>query len=334
MNWKNNKVLITGGASFIGSHLTEQLVELGANVRIADNFSSGEKSYVKSLDCEILEGDLLNPGFCNQVTDGIETVFHLAADHGGRGYIDAHQVECSTNMILDGQVFRHAHQNGVEKIIFASSGCVYPTSAQMDVSKEVFLYEDMVTPPYEADDLYGWAKLMAELTLKAYHQQLGISTASCRYFTVYGPRCTENHAVMAMIARGYLKLDPFEVWGNGEQIRNWTYVDDIVSGTIATAEKIHDGTSINLGTMERIKVKDCADQVIDTLNPGATIKLLTDKPTGPLNRVASNALAKELLGWEPKTSFQAGLHKTIKWYIESKTTEQASADLTRKLVGR
>ena len=82
-----------------------------------------------------------------------------------------------------------------------------------------------------------------------------------------------------MIARGYLKLDPFEVWGDGEQIRNWTYVDDIVSGTIAAAEKIHDGTSINLGTMERIKVKDCARQVIDTLNPGATIKLLTDKPT-------------------------------------------------------
>lgn len=92
--------------------------------------------------------------------------------------------------------------------------------------------------------------------------------------------------------------------------------------------------SINLGTIEHIKVKDCADQVIDTLNPGATIKLLTEKPTGPLNRVASNELAQELLGWEPKTSFKAGLQKTIKWYIESKTTEQARADLTRKLIGR
>ena len=103
---------------------------------------------------------------------------------------------------------------------------------------------------------------------------------------------------------GYLKLDPFEVWGDGEQIRNWTYVEDIVSGTIAAAENIHDGTSINLGTMERIKVKDCAQQVIDTLNPGATIKLLTDKPTGPLNRVASNSLAQELLDWSPQTNFQ------------------------------
>ena len=334
MNWNNKKVLVTGGASFIGSHLTEQLVQLGAKVRVAENFSSGERKHLELIDSEILEGDLLNPEFCNQATQGMEIVFHLAADHGGRGYIDAHQVECSTNMILDGQVFRSAHQSGVEKIIFASSGCVYPTSAQMDVHKEVFLYENMVKPPYEADDLYGWAKLMAELTLKAYYQQHGLKTASCRYFTVYGPRCTENHAVMAMIARGYLKLDPFEVWGDGEQIRNWTYVDDIVSGTIAAAEKIHDGTSINLGTEERIKVKECAQQVIDTLNSGVAIKLLKDKPTGPLNRVASNALAKELIGWTPQTNFADGLQKTIDWYVSSKTTEQANSDLTRKLVGR
>ena len=223
---------------------------------MAENFSSGERKHLENIDCELIEGNLLDSEFCNKSTKDIEVIFHLAADHGGRGYIDSHPVECSTNLILDGQVFRHGHKNDAEKIIFASSGCVYPTSAQMDVTKEVFLYEDLVKPPYEADDLYGWAKLMAELTLKAYHQQHGLQTASCRYFTVYGPRCTENHAVMAMIARGYLKLDPFEVWGDGEQIRNWTYVDDIVSGTISAAEKIHDGTSINLGTTERIKVKD------------------------------------------------------------------------------
>lgn len=334
MKLYNKKVLVTGGASFIGSHLTEQLLALNAEVRVADNFSSGEHKYLESLDCEVLEGDLLDQAFCNLSTKGIDVVFHLAADHGGRGYIDSHQVECSTNMILDGQVFRYAHQNGVEKIIFASSGCVYPTSAQMDVTKEVFLYEDMVKPPYEADDLYGWAKLMAELTLKSYHQQLGLQTASCRYFTVYGPRCTENHAVMAMIARGYLKLDPFEVWGDGQQIRNWTYVDDIVSGTIAAAENINDGTSVNLGTMERISVLDCANQVINTLNPGAQVKLLTEKPTGPLNRVASNALAKQLLDWEPKTSFSDGLQKTIDWYVRSKSMEQANSDLKRKLIGR
>ena len=147
------------------------------------------------------------------------------------------------------------------------------------------------------------------------------------------PGALKNHAVMAMIARGYLKLDPFEVWGDGEQIRNWTYVDDIVSGTIAAAEHINDGTSINLGTMERIKVKDCAQQVIETLNPGASIKLLTDKPTGPLIGLQATPSPSNFR-MVSQTKFADGLQKTIDWYVSSKTTEQASVDLTRKLVGR
>ena len=92
MNWKNKKVLVTGGASFIGSHLTEQLVILGAKVRVAENFSSGEKAHLQNIECELLEGDLLDQNFCQQATKGVEVLFHLAADHGGRGYIDSHQV--------------------------------------------------------------------------------------------------------------------------------------------------------------------------------------------------------------------------------------------------
>ena len=118
MNWNNKKVLVTGGASFIGSHLCEQIVQKGAKVRVAENFSSGARDHLAHIECETLEGDLLDPSFCDQATKGMEVVFHLAADHGGRGYIDSHPVECSTNMILDGQVFRHAHRNEAEKIIF------------------------------------------------------------------------------------------------------------------------------------------------------------------------------------------------------------------------
>ena len=334
MDWKNTKVLVTGGASFIGSHLVESLLEKGAIVRVVDNFSSGEREYVDGTKVELIEGDLLDPQICDNSVDGMQHVFHLAADHGGRGYIDTHQVECSTNMILDGMVFKAAEKAGVEKVTFASSGCVYPTSSQMDTTKEVFLYEDMVTPPYEADDLYGWAKLMAECTLRAYCKQTEMKAAVCRYFTVYGPRCTENHAVMAMIARGYLKKNPYEVWGDGTQIRNWTYVDDIVSGTILAAEKIDDGTPINLGTMERISVLDCANAVIGKFDYETEIKLLTDKPTGPLNRVASNARAKELTGWEPEMSFKEGLLKTVEWYKNTKSIGQSEADLSKKLMGR
>jgi len=180
-------------------------------------------------------------------------VFHLAADHGGHSYIDTYPAECSTNMILDGLVFRSCHQAGGEKIAFSSSGCLYPTSRQMNPEEEVYLTEDMIKPPYEADDLYGWVKLMAELTLKAYYEQYGVKSASCRYFTVYGPRGGENHAVIAMIARAFIRESPFESWGTGEQIRNWTYIDDIIEGTILAVDKIDDATAVNLGTTEGIR---------------------------------------------------------------------------------
>jgi nucleoside-diphosphate-sugar epimerase len=170
-----------------------------------------------------------------------------------------------------------------------------------------------VKPPYEADNLYGWAKLMAELTLTAYHQKFGLKSASCRYFTVYGPRCGESHAVMAMIGRALRREEPYTVWGTGEQVRNWTHVDDIVEGTILAAEKIDDATAINLGTMERIRVIDAATEILKYLDFQTSITRLPNKPTGPLNRAADNRLAAELLGWTPKISFREGLHRTSDW---------------------
>src|SRR5258708_24214642 len=131
------------------------------------------------------------------------------------------------------------------------------------VKKELFVTEDLTKGPNDADNTYGWAKLMAEFTLSAYHKEHGLGAASCRYFTVYGPRGVENHAVIAMIARAFICQTPFEVWGNGTQIRNWTYVDDIVEGTILAGQKIDDGTPINLGTMERIRVIDAVNMVCE-----------------------------------------------------------------------
>jgi nucleoside-diphosphate-sugar epimerase len=320
--WNDKSVLVTGGASFIGSHLADALVDRGARVRVVDNLTSGLLENIEELvnggQIEFRQEDLLDPEVARRAAEDMEVVFHLAADHGGRGYIDTHPVECSTNMILDGLVFRSCHQAGVDKVVFASSGCVYPTSKQMDPAEEVYLREDMVTPPYEADDLYGWAKLMAELSLKAYYEQYGMKGAVCRYFTAYGPRCGENHAVMAMIARALLREDPFEVWGTGEQIRNWTYIDDVVQATILAAEKIDDATAINVGTTERIRVIDCAREVGRLAGYEPEFKLLPDKPTGPLNRVADTSLAVELLGRQPQISFQEGLRRTFDWYFATK----------------
>jgi len=338
MSWKNRKVLVTGGASFIGSNLVNSLLQRGAKVRVIDDLSSGKfeniRGNVQDGTVEFFEGDLRERGVAEHAVDGMGVVFHLAADHGGRGYVDLHQAACAVNLMLDGLVFRACHQAKVDKVVYASSGCVYPNYIQTDPGKILYLTEDMVGPPFDADNMYGWAKLMAEMTLQSYYKDWGMKSASCRYFTVYGPRGVENHAIIALIARAFIGQDPFAVWGTGEQIRNWTYVDDIVSGTILAAEKIDDGTAVNLGTMERIKVIDAVHEILRTFGRKPRIQLQPDMPTGPLNRVADNSLAKKLLGWTPQTMFHEGLHRTIEWYVATKRQGEVADQLEAILTER
>ncbi len=338
MYWKRRNVLVTGGASFIGSHLVDSLIELGARVRVVDDLSSGRFENIQHhLDTgrvEFIKADLRDPGAAQKAVEGKEVVFHLAADHGGRGYVDLHQAACGTNLMLDGIVFHACYQAKVDKVVYASSGCVYPNHLQTDPQQILYLTEDMVGPPYDADNMYGWAKLMGEMTLRAYYNDWGMKSASCRYFTVYGERGHENHAVIAMIARAFVRQNPFVVWGTGEQIRNWTHVSDIVRGTILAAERIEDGTAVNLGTMERTRVIDAVKEVLNCTGHQAQITLHPEMPTGPLNRVADNSLAKRLLGWEAQVKFMDGLHQTIDWYFSTKDLEQVRAILEQKLTTR
>lgn len=336
--WQGRTVLVTGGASFIGSHLVDALVDIGAAVRVIDNLSSGKleniQSHVESGRVEFVRGDLLDEEVARDAVKGIHTVFHLAADHGGRGYVDLHQVACSKNLVLDGIIFMACESAGVQKVVYASSGCVYPNHLQNDPGEILYLTEDKVGPPYDADNMYGWAKLMAEMTLQGYYRERGMKSASCRYFTVYGERGKEDHAVIAMIARAFTKQNPFVVWGNGEQIRNWTYVGDIVRGTILAAEKIDDGTGVNLGTMERVRVLDAVHGIMRYTGHSAKIELHPEMPTGPLNRVADNSLAKRLLGWEPQVKFIDGLHRTVDWYFATKDQQEVIRRLETSLAER
>jgi nucleoside-diphosphate-sugar epimerase len=174
----------------------------------------------------------------------------------------------------------------------------------------------------------------ARILTSSYCKELGMKAASCRYFTVYGPRGVENHAVMAMIAKAFVKQNPFEVWGDGSQVRNWTYIDDIVRGTILAAEKIDDGIAVNLGTMERVRVIDAVNMVLKHTGHKARVSFLPDMPTGPLNRVAHNSLAQELLGWEPLVPFNTGLKRTIDWYFSTKEREHVKKILDRMLSER
>jgi nucleoside-diphosphate-sugar epimerase len=328
MDWAGATVLVTGGASFIGSRLTEHLVDLGARVIVADNLSRGRVENIASLlDCDrvrLVRCDLREFAAAREVTMGVDTVFHLAANHGGREYIATHQADCAGNLALDGTVIRAACDSAVQQFVFASSGCVYPSSLQTDPSREIYLDEALVQRPYDADQMYGWAKLMAERTLRAYHEERGMRSAVCRYFTVYGPRGGKSHAVHAMIARAFAHQDPFDIWGDGTLVRNWTYVDDIVRGTVLAAERIEDGSAVNLGTQERITVLEAARRVCAAFGYAPEFRFLRDMPTGPLKRSANNARARALLGWAPETSFADGLAKTIDWYCR---TNHRSASL-------
>jgi UDP-glucose 4-epimerase len=325
--WSGRPTLVTSGASFIGSALVGELVARGADVRVVDDLSSGKleniQHHVDEGAVEFLQDDLRRPGVAERAVDDISVVFHLAADHGGRGYVDLHQAACASNLALDGNVFLACRAAEVEKVVYASSGCVYPNFAQADPDEEIYLREELADePPFDADNMYGYAKLMAELSLKAYVREWGLKAASCRYFTVYGERGKEDHAVMAMIARAYVDQNPFLVWGTGEQVRNWTYVGDIVSGTILAAERIDDGTAVNLGTMERTRVIDAVREVLHYTGKDLEIRFQPDMPTGPMNRVADNSRARELLGWEPEVAFVDGLHRTIDWYFAEKDPDE------------
>jgi len=322
MSYEGDTVLVTGGASFIGSHLVEELVDRGADVRVADDLSSGERENLAAVeaDVEFLEGDLKRWDFADRASEGIDRLFHLAADHGGRGYISNYPANCATNMALDNIVFETAVDNGVEKITFASSACTYPTDIQQDRTR---LREDMVSFEERggayADEAYGWAKLMGERSLQAFHEQHGVDASSVRIFTAYGPRENETHAIVALIAKAFAEQDPYQIWGDGEQTRNFTYVDDIVSALVLANEKITDGSAVNAGISEYISINQVADAIFEYMDwEPEKIDHMTDKPVGVRHRAADTTRAEELLGWEPEYSLADGMAETIDWYVEER----------------
>ena len=326
MNWKDCPVLVTGGASFISSHLIDKLVEFGASVTVVDDLSNGKKeNLVNSWDkIKFIHQDLeyISKKEITDIFTGNEIVFHFAADHGGRGYIDTHPADVCSNFAIDHHVFEACSNTNVEKVIFSSSACVYPTELQNKIGSDYKLKEDDSDPEnldgfLSADVEYGWAKLMSEVQMKSFYKQYGLKGCPVRFVTAYGPREDETHAIIALIYKAIEKMDPYEIWGDGNQERDFTYVEDIVSGSILAAEKISDMTPVNLGTGQRYKIIDVVKMICKILNwMPSSFNFDTSKPSGALSRSLDNTRAKELLGWEPKFSLKEGLEKTVKWYIE------------------
>jgi len=319
--YAGERVLVTGGASFIGSHLVEELLARGADVRVADDLSSGTTENIDAVrdNVELVEGNLKRMDVAERATEGIDRLFHLAADHGGRGYIANYPANCATNMAVDNIVFETAVQNEVEKLTFASSACTYPTDIQQERRR---LREEMVSFEERggayADEAYGWAKLMGERSLMAFHEQYDVDASSVRIFTAYGPRENETHAVIALIAKAFARQEPFEIWGDGEQTRNFTYVDDIVSALLLANEKITDATPVNAGIPDYISINEVAETIFEYLawEPD-DIEYMDDKPVGVRHRAAEDSRAEKLLGWKPEHSLEDGLTETIDWYVQN-----------------
>ena len=325
MNWKEKRVLVTGGASFIGSHLVGKLVSLGARVTVVDDLSSGTLdnlancpriAFVKTdLEYSKLR-DLI------KIFKGNEIVFHLAATHGGRGYIETHPADVVSNFSIDHHTLEAACRAGVEKVVLASSACVYPPILQEELDSDYLLKETDSDPrklqvALSADLEYGWSKLMAELQLNSFIKQYGLKGATLRFVTVYGERENETHSIIALIHKAHERMDPFVIWGDGEQSRDFTYVSDIVDGTILAAERINDGSPINLGTGQRFKIRDVAGMIFDIMDHHPSVEYDASKPTGVINRALDIDRARNLLGWAPRISLREGLERTISWYKET-----------------
>jgi UDP-glucose 4-epimerase len=316
--YAGRRVVVTGGASFIGSHLTELLLSLGARVTVADDLSSGRREHLAACeaDVELHVGDLRDRDVAARVLRGADTVFHLAARHGGRGYIDSHPVDCVGNAALDHSVFQAAADQGVTKVVFASSACTYPvdTVAGTDAAEDR-LREDgagfSVPGTAFADGEYGWAKLYGELQLAAFVKEGRFEGAACRLFNAYGERENASHAVVALIGRALARQDPFVVWGDGTQRRAFTYVADTVMG-LALAGGLTAFEVVNVGTAQVTTIDELCAMIFELTGwAPERVHHDLDRPVGSHTRVPDNTRVLEVFGWEPSTTLRSGIAATI-----------------------
>jgi nucleoside-diphosphate-sugar epimerase len=340
--YRGRTVLVTGGASFIGSHMVDRLLEMGAEVHIIDDFSSGRRENVPSLsEDKIIEMDLADRERTLERFPECEYVFHLAAVHGGRGFIDTFPDQVLVNMAIDNNVYTAAMRAGSRHVVHASSACVYPTTLQDDASSRHLLAESeagfLVPGQAFADGAYGWAKLMGEYQAWQFALQSRFRASSARLFTVYGERENESHAAIALIAKALLHVDPYPIWGDGTQTRNFTYIADTVKGLLllGTRDDEEPFRAVNVGSRNHHTVKEFVDTVFEQLGwTPADLELQTWRPVGVASRASDNTLIKELFGWEPETPLAEGVARTLEWYADRTDRPSTAEELETLLLAR
>jgi UDP-glucose 4-epimerase len=329
VDWSSDRILVTGGAGFIGSFLTEELASRGADVVVADNFSEGhDKLSHIADDVEIRPVDLTTHKGCIEATENIDHVFHLAASVGGIHYIQRENINGLTPSVLMNQhMLEAAHINDISRFCFASSACIY--RQEHDNLNE--FSEDQAIPA-NPHSTYGWAKILGEVACDAYHTDSDLQTSSVRIFNAYGPRENldpdSSHVIPSLCRKTIEEPDggAVELFGAGTQERGFIYVTDLVEGMIETMEKKSDGEPINLGNAkEVVSMNELAEEIIDISGKDLSIEHDLSRPTGTDKYAADMTKMKTELDWEPSVPLEDGLERVHEWAEgELEETKQAA----------
>jgi nucleoside-diphosphate-sugar epimerase len=322
-------VLVAGAGGFIGGHLAKTLSEQGYEVRGAD---------VKPLDewYQIPEGvearqlDLSLLPDAHESVKGIDTVYMLAADMGGMGFIETHKADCMLTVLTSTHMLQAARDAGVGRYFYSSSACVYAADKQVDANVTALKESDAY--PAMPEDGYGWEKLFSERMARHFLEDFGLQTRVARYHNVYGPigsfeggREKAPAALCRKIAEAVLSGNhEIEIWGDGEQTRSFMYVDDCVEGTI----KVTQGDSplpVNVGSSELVSINQMVS-IIEQI-AGITVKrnYNLDAPKGVRGRNSDNTMIQEIYGWEPSIKLADGLERTYRWIYDQLAARQTAA---------
>jgi len=320
MDWDDTSVLVTGGAGFIGSHLAERLVDLGATVTLADDFSRGCLENVKHLrdDVRLLPVDLTTESGCLRATDDIDHVFHLAASVGGIHYIQSENVGGLTpSVLMNQQMLEAARRNGVKRFLFASSACIY---RQQHDGLNRFSEEQAI--PANPHSTYGWAKILGEVAARAYQQDSSLDCAIVRIFNAYGPREVLDpetaHVIPSFVRKAIEYPDrDFEMFGDGTQERGFIYVTDLVEGMLRAIDRKADGEPINLGNGEEVvSIMGLAERIVDLSGKDIEIHHDEEGPEGTYKYAADTTRMEAALDWTPEVGLDEGLRRTYEWAAE------------------
>lgn len=311
-------VLVTGGGGFIGSHLAHRLRNDGHKVRILDNFATGSRENVRHLldDIELIEGDMQSYERAHNAVRGCDVVFHQAALPSVPRSIQDPLTSNASNVIGTLNLLLAARDEGVGRFVFASSSSVYGANAQLPKA------ESMATLPISP---YAVAKQAAEGYCRAFFQVYGLETVALRYFNVFGPRqdpLSQYAAVIPKFITAFIEGRSPIVFGDGEQSRDFTYIDNTVDANIraASADGVA-GQAFNIACGERISLNDLLSKLRDLTGSSLPAQYLDPRPGDIPHSLADISRAREVLGFEPEIDLLDGLAQTVKYHREIASAE-------------